>query len=167
MSAFTGISALLLLATTGLVVTGAGAAACRASQQGAAGTVVDHYLFDPILRRSWAVVVDCRHPERPPTLMPVKGRPSAPHRVSGRDVAGRGGVPGNSSAKVWLRAGSPVRIWKNGAVRVQLSGTAVESAPMGAEVTVRGGGGGALLRGIVRGADSVELLPAVAGWREP
>jgi len=157
---------IFLFVIFGLAGANAGASACGGKQAGAARTVVDHYLVDPVLKRSWTVVVDCRYPQRPPSLTEVRDRPAGSQPAAPRSSNERAGLAGASSAKVWLRAGTPVRIWRNGAVRIQLSGRAVESALVGAEVMVRSADTGALLRGIVRGANSVELLPDATRWRE-
>jgi hypothetical protein len=121
-----------------------------------ASVVVDHYFFDPVLRNSWAVVVDCAHPERPAQMMPAHD----PHEMAGAD---RNAFQA-AQLRPWLRAGSAVRAWRAGAVRIELSATAIESAPVGSKVKVRIRAGGTILEGVVRGADSVELTAGVSAW---
>jgi hypothetical protein len=153
----------------------ANAGTCGASREVAAGTLVDHYLVDPVLKLSWAVVRDCHHPAGPAWLVPVASQPDGSALGSGTDSGnGRDEAEGSDHvdparllpSRQWVPAGSRVRLWETGRVRIQFSGIAVESAPVGAEVTVRTGDRGMLLRGIVRGADSVELVGSVKRWGE-
>jgi hypothetical protein len=140
-------------------VPGGEAPATQRSQQ----SVLDHYRFDPILKNSWAIVVNCRHPEWPAAL--VEERNGDLGAAPNPQVEGQ----------TWVRAGSTVRLWSgtsshaasDRSARIELSGVAVESAPLGAAVRVRTKEGGVVLRGIVRGVNSVELLDDARGWREP
>jgi len=163
---------LLLMAGLPAIDAVAAPGACPASRDVSPATWVDHYLFDPVFRRSWAVVRDCRYPAGPLQLVPVDGQPAVPAAGHGRkgmgEASGAGAVDlaRPASLRQWVLSGSRVRLWETGAARIQLSGIAVESAPPGAEVTVRAGDRGVLLRGLVRGADSVELDGSVKGWRE-
>ncbi|MBB6147241.1 hypothetical protein HNQ77_005235 [Silvibacterium bohemicum] len=143
---------------------------------------VDHYLFDSVLKRSWAVLVDCRHPERPPSLVPVSNYlPAGKWSANSKepldsksaidDNSARASVADSLSSPIWVVAGSSVRVWsgEENEGHLELSGIATRSAPLGQEVTVRvaaltEGSAGVLLRGIVRNTYSVELLPSVPGW---
>ncbi len=71
-----------------------------------------------------------------------------------------------------LIAGEAVRLWKQataspGSASIELSGVAVESAPLGGKVRVRAGDPGVVLRGLVRGPHSVELLEGRPSWHQP
>jgi hypothetical protein len=160
------------------VVLPVGIAAPCIPPSGAAGNAsadhdfADHYFYDPILKRSWAVVRDCRHPERPSRLVPVTSQPTGPEAPG--DPRSRSGIhppPASGAGKTgphpgqWVMAGSPVRLWASGQVRIELAGVAVDSAPLGAEITVRTREQDVLLHGIVRGAGSVELAGGVTGWK--
>ena len=145
---------------------------------------VDHYVFDSVLKRSWAVLVDCHHPERPPSLVPVSGSLPALNAPRGngfmdergRDKnhladAARTAAASSSLSRIWVIAGAEVHVWsgEGNEGHLELSGVATRSAPLGKEVTVRvgelmEGSVGVLLRGIVRDAHSVELLPSISGW---
>lgn len=153
--------ALLLLTAAMLAASTACAGPCHPASGAVLGSSVDHYLFDPILKRSWAVVLDCRHPERPASLLPVAG--------TAQDPAAGAEIGGNAGGRPWLRAGSRVRVWRaerDGGLRIQLSGIVIESAPLGVAVRVRAGERGVILHGIVRGADSVELVDSGTGWSQ-
>jgi Chaperone for flagella basal body P-ring formation len=125
--------------------------------------VVDHYFFDAPLKKDWAVKVDCAHPERPGMISEVDLGPGESHQKAALISA-----PKLKPETQLIRAGSMVEIWKTGNAQIRLVGTALDSAPIGQSIRVRAGLGNHVLRGIVRGADSVELtgnneMP----WGEP
>lgn len=65
-------------------VPGGEAPATQRSQQ----SVVDHYRFDPILKNSWVIVVNCRHPEWPAAL--VYAEAQGPLVLGGYSVTANG-----------------------------------------------------------------------------
>lgn len=142
---------------------GTDAAVARAA---ATRTIAVRYFYDAILHRSWAVERDCDHPESPEWLVPVDGiadeaNPQAKSLHESSSMAGTG-------ARVWVRGGSHVLVWRtSGNVQIQLTGIALESAPLGAELAVRIGAEGGVVHGIVRGPGSVELLPGSPQWSQP
>lgn len=119
--------------------------------------VVDRYLSDPALNRSWAVVVDCRHPGWPPRLQEARspGESAGSMRVS--PGTGQPNKPVAHAAIPAVQSGTRVELWSDGGSRIRLSGIAVESAKVGQPIHVRAGLGAVPLRGIVRGPHSVEL----------
>lgn len=133
------------------------ASACDANKGAtaveSAGLSIDHYITDTTLHRSWAVMVDCSHPERPWILMPTL------HQVE--DSAPRRQHPPVKQIRVNLvvRAGGKVRLWRNAdGASIELLGRALESGAIGQAIHVRTGNHGVVLEGRVRGAGSVELL---------
>jgi len=153
----------LLIATT--LPLRAPASVCRGpAEKGAPAEskdVVDHYFFDAALKKNWAIKVDCAHPERPGTIIEADSGPGESHQQAAP-------IPASKLQSEFIRAGSTVEIWKTGNAQIRLVGTALDSAPIGQSIRVRAGLGSHVLRGIVRGADSVELtgnnqMP----WGEP
>jgi len=129
--------------------------------------VIDRYVSDPALNRSWAVVVDCSHPGWPPHLIEVQyagegttSTPTNPGMNPPNEPAPRAVIPA-------IQSGSRVELWSDGAPRIRLSGIALESAPVGKSIHVRAGLGLIPLRGIVRGPHSVELEANKAVRSEP
>jgi hypothetical protein len=151
------------------------AAGCRPGPA-AELTSVDHYFYDAALRLCWAVVVNCRHPEWPATLVPVSlaaGQPapvpsmsaSTPPHAATADTNQDRISPAAASRLPLVLAGSSVELWKQGAVRVQLSAIAAQSAPLGGVLAVRLPGQAGLLHGVVRGMHSVEMIGDGRPWR--
>lgn len=123
--------------------------------------VVDHYFFDAALKKDWAVKVDCAHPERPGMIVAADSVSEEIHQKAAS-------IPAPRSEMQFVRAGSMVEIWKTGNAQIRLVGTALDSAPIGQSIRVRAGLGNRVLRGIVRGTDSVELTGNNAmPWGEP
>lgn len=120
----------------------------------------DHYITDTILHRRWAVVMDCRHPERPWTLREVvweKKASAVTVRKTETEKSGHG--------RQLIPAGAKVRIWRNaGGASIELSGIALDTADLGQTIHVRTGPRGTVLEGKVSGAGSVELS-ALAKWQ--
>jgi hypothetical protein len=71
-----------------------------------------------------------------------------------------------SAARPAVESGSRVRVWRwDGVAAIDLAGIALESGAAGARVRVRVSPGGAVLRGTVRAAGSVELeAPGSGGF---
>jgi hypothetical protein len=127
--------------------------------------LVDHYLSDPVLKRSWAVMIDCRHPGWPAQAVEVQaaGAGTRPLSVSQGMNTGPSARPAPA-----VHSGSRVELWSDGDARIRLSGIALESAIVGQPVRVRAGLGATPLSGTVRGAHSVELTEgSKTGRREP
>lgn len=157
--------------TSPAMATAAGrmAAQTAPAQVAATLTTVERYLYDATLHRSWAMVRDCSHPERPAWLLPTDDAiPDAAMSQAGTVELQERPHAAYAKTGVWVRGGARVVLWRtSGDVQIQLTGIALESAPLGAELAVRIGMQGAVVRGIVRGPDSVELITAPLQWGQP
>jgi hypothetical protein len=185
-----------LLLAPGLARGAEGGVCAAGREAGATSLAVHHYLYDPALKQLWAVVIDCRHPQWPAALEPIETTMETPmetlmkttmgtpmETTMGRTVAtpaeGVFRTPGAAAVTAISGKGSPgliageaVRLWKQataspGSASIELSGVAVESAPLGGKVRVRAGDPGVVLRGLVRGPHSVELLEGRPSWQQP
>lgn len=144
---------------------GAQASVCsRPVEKGAvaaSGEAIDHYFFDAALNKKWAVEVDCAHPERPAVIAEADSQ----EKHSGSEKTPS---PVARQEAEFVRAGSTVDLWKKGSTQIQLSGVALDSAPVGQSIRVRAGLGNHVLHGVVRGSKSVELADrGDAQWGEP
>ena len=162
-------------------------AACGLSHpQADAGAAFDfeHYVTDPALHRRWAVLADRAHPERPWVVVPAAARSAVPLApLPETKPSLHGGVAGEltqaaaqveripppAAARRIVIPGMAVTLWQvSGDARIELRGTAADSAALGGVVHVRIGPGRALLAGIVRGPGSVELTGlARQQWSQP
>ena len=114
--------------------------------------VIDHYVTDSALRRSWAIVIDCMHPQWPPELLEIRSSTGTGPSQAMFPVA----VNGASSSIV--KQGTRVEVWSGGPTTIRLSGIALESAALGQPIKVRAGLGIRPLCGRVRGENSVQLM---------
>ncbi len=123
--------------------------------------LIDRYVSDPALHRSWGVIVDCDHPDWPPHLVEVRRLEVRPAGAVSGAMLGKQGkteqIPQSDTGAPAVQSGSRVELWSDGAPRIRLSGIALESAPLGKSIHVRAGLGAVPLRGVVRGPHSVEL----------
>ncbi|MGD0365908.1 MAG: flagella basal body P-ring formation protein FlgA [Acidobacteriaceae bacterium] len=122
---------------------------------GAGSTVRDFGLH-----LQWVVERDCKHPERPATLVEV------PWSVDSLvPVAGNGSAEGAAPLPApEVRSGMRVTLWRRDAkADIDLCGTALGTARIGEKVRVKAGLSGAILEGIVGGPGLVELAPAKGG----
>ena len=135
-------------------------------------------LRDYTLGRTWRVFSNCGHPEMP--RVAVDSWPSVDAR-SGFPLTATGGLDSapptaqpapalasrvGDAATFFLErpveAGRRVRLWKrDGKVRIELTGVALEGGSPGVRVRVRVTPGGQVLSGRVRGTQSVELVGAL------
>lgn len=146
----------------------------------------EHYVTDRALGRSWAVLADRAHPERPWIEVPLdtpgtvvrpeesaKAFPSSPQSgIAGKMTLAAAqfhNAPAPVAAPRIVLPGTRVTVWQaTGDARIELSGTATDSAALGGVVHVRTAPGRALLTGIVRGPGSVELTGlARQQWSQP
>jgi hypothetical protein len=106
------------------------------------------------LHLAWVEERDCRHPERPATLVEVPWSAGNSSSVSGRSGAeGTRPLPAPE-----VRSGMRVRLGRRDAMaEIHLYGTALGTARRGERVVVRAGWDGALLHGTVSGPGAVEL----------
>jgi hypothetical protein len=116
------------------------------------------------LHREWRVENDPAHPERPARLVEVPW--NLPVSTPGtKNPAGEPSRPAAEPHAPMVRAGMRVTVWRRGAeAEIHIAGTALEGGNAGRIIRVRAGLSNAMLRGIVRGPGSVELLPG-KGWR--
>jgi hypothetical protein len=130
-------------------------------KQGApsAGSVVVRTYYDAATRQQWEVRIDCRRPEGPASIVPVSGPPSAVEKTTAPRE--------DADALPVVREGSVVQLWRDGSVRIHLSGIAVESARLNHPVRVRTPAQGVILWGLVRGPGSVELIGNIQSWSTP
>jgi len=109
------------------------------------------------LHRSWKIERDCRHPERPATLVEV---PWAAGQTAGslvRPPEGSGPGPGPLPPPE-VRSGMQVVLRRGGEkAEVHLTGRALQTGRRGERVAVKAGLGGARLTGVVCGPGMVEL----------
>jgi hypothetical protein len=150
---------------------GASESACRQASSSPSvvdSMVVDHYVFDPALRRSWAVMINCRHPGWPAQAVEIQSARLGVERARTSPAAITTQIAVPQVAVPAIKFGSRVELWRDGAAHIRLSGIALESAIVGQPIRVRAGLGSNPLRGIVRGPHSVELTDdSRTGWREP
>lgn len=110
------------------------------------------YFTDSILNQRWIVAVDCRHPERPASLILDPGNADR--------VAAKVSLPE-------VISGMHVRLWSAGnEAAIQFIGVALATARMGETVRVRTGLRDVVLTGVVRGPGSVELVTP-GRWGQP
>ena len=122
-----------------------------------AGCALSGTLRDRGLHRAWRVERDCRHPERPATLVEI------PWPVEAERALAAAVPPADRIALV--RAGSQVLVsFGNASGEGRLLGVALTSGAAGERIAVRVRFGAATLHGIVRGPGWVELAPRKAGF---
>jgi hypothetical protein len=114
---------------------------------------VDHYIFDPVLKRSWVVMTDCLHPAWPAHAIETQMNRGEMERL----LVAPAKADGSQISAPIVASGSRIEVWRDGGARIRLSGIALESAAVGQPIRVRAGLGSTPLRGIVRGPRSVEL----------
>lgn len=124
-----------------------------------AGFRVASMRWDPLLRRRWALVASCGHPEWPAVEVPL----SSLDTPAAREVQVR--VEGFLPLLPVVRAGDVVQLWsQEEGVRIEVGAVAEESGALGKSVRVR------LIRrstlgqqveeqflGVVRGPHDVEM----------
>jgi hypothetical protein len=124
-----------------------------------AGSVVVRTYYDAATRQQWEVRIDCRRPERPASIVPLSGSVSAIEKTTAARE--------DADAVPVVREGSGVQLWRDGRVRIHLSGIAMESARLNHPVRVRTPAQGVILWGLVRGPGSVELVGNIQSWSTP
>lgn len=122
------------------------------------GSVVVRTYYDAAIGQQWEVRIDCRHPERPASIVPASGPVPAAERTAMREDVNTVPV---------VKEGSAVQIWRDGNVRIRLSGVAMEPAQLNHPVRVRMPAQGVILWGLVRGPGSVELIGNIQSWSTP
>ena len=123
-------------------------AAAQTGVRDVAGFRLEGVRTDAFAHADWAMVKRCGHPERPAVVVRnssgVRAVVEAPLAVV--------------SAAPMVRAGDEVRVSRvDGNVRLDVSGTAVESARVGERVRVRVAGGTAMVSGRVQSDGSLEM----------
>jgi len=140
---------------------------------------VDHYVYDALLRRSWAVLVDEDHPETPARMVPVRGITS----VKKKETL-HGKVPDEPRTVVadlnkpamrrWnapeITAGARVEVANPAGSQAQflLSGRAIEPGYAEQTIRIRLNTTGSIVRAGVRGPHLVVLVAlARPVWGRP
>ena len=141
-------------------------AACKPAESSLLGSLqslapkaAQHYLSDPVLKRNWQLIVDCRHPSWPPQateLISTSTLPEEPIQAPGKLSP----FPDSPAPVIspTVQAGSRVELWNEAPVHIRLSGTALQTALIDQTIRVRVGISGKQLEGIVRGPRSVQLV---------
>jgi hypothetical protein len=119
-------------------------------------SVVSRYLLDSGIKRGWAIVVDCAHPNWPPKVREVRLTVAAAHPIPTNLFAGEA-APEASSLRTVIEYGSRVELWSDAPARIRLAGIALESGGVGQLIHVRAGLGVELLCGTIIAPHSVEL----------
>lgn len=127
-----------------------------------AGLHVISMHWDPVLRRRWAVVGVCDHPDWPAVVMPMSDLESESHTTQSREVH-----QDALQAEPVVRAGDAVQLWsKQGDLRIEAAAIAEQSGGLGRIVRVRlmqrktlGQQVEEEFSGIVRGPRDVEMQP--------
>jgi hypothetical protein len=161
---------LVLLAARAGAASGCYSSAEEAGRQGKladppnSGYRVQTQRWDPLLKRSWATVTSCEHPERP--AVTVAMGPAAPALASlSVPAAPAIGKPLAAAAPV-VRAGETVRlVYQEELVRMEIAGIALASGNPGDKIRVRiihaseTQDPDQYLIGIVRGPHFLEMQP--------
>ena len=155
---------------TACVVAGAMLPAARAIAFGpdAAGCGAEHKVVVAVRRDSvsgstWALMVDCEHPERPARMVLMADKSAAVGEVKG--AVGVRSVRVETVAPMVVRAGETVRLWsQDGVSRLETTGVAQESGAAGRRIRVRllrqemqSDEAERFLTGVVDGPGSVEM----------
>lgn len=121
------------------------------------GDGVMRYVEDAALGRTWALLKDRDHPERPGRLVPV----ARPPRQDGDPEYISGAV--TKPEPMLIRAGDPLTlVEETETLHLSLQGVALDGGTRGALVRVRLARGGAVLPGTVLGPGRVAFVPAAA-----
>jgi len=115
--------------------------------------------WDAVMGKSWELVEDCAHPERPARLI------AAVSAIEAGPAGIARGVPVAVVQPLLVRAGDVVRLWQQtDTVRIEMTGVVERSAAMGERVVVRvtrqtedAGLTVQRIDGTVRGAGDVEM----------
>jgi hypothetical protein len=115
---------------------------------------------DPVLRKSWALVQNCDHPEQPPLAVAIADAKDDPRDLPSSTALVQSGTP-------IVRAGSPVRVVRIEAkLRLEMPAVAQSNGTIGDRVRVRilqttgnspSPGQEQFLVGVVRSAEVLEL----------
>jgi len=145
-----------------------GPAHARQSEEGGqsaadkAGFRVISMHWDAVLRRRWALVGVCDHPDWPAMVMPMSDLESEPHTTQSQEVHQEA-----LRAEPVVRAGDAVQLWsRQGDLRIEAAAIAEQSGGLGQVVRVRlmqrktlGQQVEEEFSGIVRGPRDVEMQP--------
>jgi len=125
-----------------------------------------HFISDPVLKRRWQVLSDCRHPNWPPLAMEIS-QGFEQWREEARSGIDMSSLPAHPVVLVTIPAGSRVDLWSETPAHIHLSGTALEKAELGQTMRVRVGISGKVLTGTVSGPGAVELNFEPSTRRQP
>jgi len=128
---------------------------CQASGSASSSTFTVHrHMTDPVLKRVWAIEIDCGHPAWPPRVLEVRAGQEIASRVPSHPTP----TKGTSEPFITVRFGARVELWSDAPTKLSLAGTALESGAAGQLIQVRAGLGFYPLCGRIRGPRSVELV---------
>ena len=119
--------------------------------QGGEGYRVTSVHWDSVLRKGWAMVARCGHPEGPEMALPTHAR----------TFVGESAVV--AGAPLVVRAGDTVRLWRmENLLRIDVEAVAEESGGVGKSIRVRlvrasAEGQAGQMAGVVRGPSDVEM----------
>lgn len=125
------------------------------------------YIDDPLLRKGWALVRDCAHPETPGRLV------SVPRNVAVAASPEKVTASVTEAALVQIHAGDAITLLKDSeTLHLRLQAVAMERASRGQRIRVRLTAGKTMLAGVVVGPGLVALEAAPEasdqrGWRIP
>ena len=127
-----------------------------------AGFRVISMHWDPVLRRRWALVGVCEHPDWPAVAMPMSALESEPHTTQSQEVH-----QAALQTEPVVRAGDAVQLWsRQNDLRIEAAAIAEQSGGLGQIVRVRlmqrktlGQQVEEEFSGIVRGPHDVEMQP--------
>lgn len=154
---------LFILFAFALAALPARAAACASAWR------VDHSVYDAVLHKQWAVLVNCAHPEDPARMEIISSRDAA--GVHAREVErNEKREAAIFAGAISVKAGTAVEVRNavNGMVSIRMAGTAMQSASIGQTIRVRLNSEGSFVYAIVRGPHVVELAAAGSKpvWRQ-
>jgi hypothetical protein len=132
------------------------ASACSSAKGAKPKMILDHYVYDPSLRRDWEVLIDCNHPAAPAQMK------LASNRTGTVQIPKHTAATAENNPAPAIKAGADVEVsnGSNPLTSIRLSGTAMQTAFPGQPIRVRLNVSGRFVTGLVRGPHSVELISA-------
>ena len=150
-----------------LLFAGAEPACKQSANSGSAplGTA-QRFVYDPMLKRTWAILTDCRHSDWPPQAAEVVQPPDA-HQRKTLTATHLLAAKTSTAMLQTVQPGSRLDLWAESPARIRLSGIALERATTGQPIRVRVERMNTILYGVVSGPHSVRLEFNTSTWRRP